>query len=100
MSTTNTERVVKLETPIKRGDTEITEVTLRKPLAGALRGLNLRDLVNCDATAVMELLPRITTPSLIKAEIDKMDPVDLGNCAGEVVYFLAPRQVREQFDQQ
>ena len=36
-------KTVKLETPIKRGETEITVVKLRKPKAGELRGLSLSD---------------------------------------------------------
>ncbi|WP_142916662.1 phage tail assembly protein, partial [Klebsiella pneumoniae] len=37
-----TEATVKLDSPIKRGDTTITEIMLRKPQSGALRGTRLQ----------------------------------------------------------
>ena len=36
--------VVTLDYPIKRGDTEVKEITLRKPMAGQLRGVKLTEL--------------------------------------------------------
>ena len=44
------------------------EITLREPSAGELRGIKLFDLVQGDAGAIAELLPRISTPTLTKAE--------------------------------
>ena len=38
MSDKQTEKTIQLDTPIKRGKTEITEIVLRKPQSGALRG--------------------------------------------------------------
>ncbi|MEA9389571.1 phage tail assembly protein, partial [Acerihabitans sp. TG2] len=40
--------LVKLDTPIKRGETSITEVEVLKPNAGALRGVRLADVANAD----------------------------------------------------
>ena len=37
MSDKQTEKTIQLDTPIKRGKTEITEIVLRKPQSGALR---------------------------------------------------------------
>ncbi|SUG72218.1 phage tail protein E [Salmonella enterica subsp. enterica] len=44
MSDKLTEKTVKLDTPIMRGKTEITEIVLRKPQSGALRGTVCRPL--------------------------------------------------------
>lgn len=87
---------VTLETPIPRGTGFITVVTLRKPLAGALRGINLAELLNLRAEAVMRLLPRITTPTLTQQDVEQMEAVDLVACASEVVNFLVPAQQLEK----
>ena len=82
---------VTLECPITRGGTTITQLHLRKPKAGALRGINLAELLMLRAESVMVLLPRITEPPLLKHEVENMEPVDLIACATEVVNFLAPQ---------
>ncbi|WP_219597452.1 phage tail assembly protein, partial [Aeromonas salmonicida] len=69
-------KTVTLDTPIQRGDTTITEIQLRKPKAGEMRGLNMTDVVQMDVNALTKLLPRITTPILTEAEIGNMDPAD------------------------
>ncbi|MFC4923853.1 phage tail assembly protein [Delftia deserti] len=92
---------VTLETPIPRGSGVIDVVTLRKPLAGALRGINLAELLQLRAEAVMKLLPRITTPTLTQQDVEQMDPVDLVACASEVVNFLVPaKQLEKAKDEQ
>ena len=88
--------IVTLETPIPRGGGFIDAVTLRKPLAGALRGINLAELLNLRAEAVMRLLPRITTPTLTQQDVEQMEAVDLVACASEVVNFLVPSQQLEK----
>ena len=87
----NTAATVTLEFPITRGATTITQLHLRKPKAGALRGINLAELLMLRAESVMVLLPRITEPPLLKHEVENMEPVDLIACATEVVNFLAPQ---------
>ena len=82
---------VMLESPIARGASTITQLHLRKPKAGALRGINLAELLQLRAEAVMVLLPRITEPPLLKHEVENMEPVDLIACATEVVDFLVPQ---------
>ena len=83
--------VVTLESPIARGTGRITQLQVRKPRAGALRGINLAELLQLRAEAVMLLLPRITEPPLLKHEVEAMEPVDLIACATEVVDFLVPQ---------
>ena len=51
---------IDLDRPIPRGEGHINSITLRKPDAGALRGIVLSDLLRMEAGAVADLLPRIT----------------------------------------
>lgn len=87
------EKVVELDTPIQRGKTEITAVTLRKPQSGALRGTRLQALLDMDVNALITVLPRISTPALTTAEINEMDPADLVSLSVEVVTFLLKKSV-------
>ncbi|MCQ8229090.1 phage tail assembly protein [Pantoea trifolii] len=82
------ENTVELETPIKRGDTEIKQVYVIKPTAGSLRGVRLADLCQSDVDALLTVLPRITSPSLTKPECNNLDPVDLISLGGKVIGFL------------
>lgn len=82
------ENTVIFESPIKRGDTAITQVELNKPTAGSLRGVRLADLCQSDVDALLTVLPRITVPSLTKAECNNLDPVDLISLGGKVIGFL------------
>lgn len=79
---------IALAQPIKRGQTEVKEITLRRPGSGELRGLKLADLVQGDVTAVTRLLPRITQPTLVDQEVAAMDVFDLTRCADEIAVFL------------
>lgn len=91
--TATNEKVVELDTPILRGKTEITSVTVRKPQSGALRGTRLQALLDMDVNALITVLPRITTPALTTAEINEMDPADLVSLSVEVVTFLLKKSV-------
>lgn len=84
-----------LDTPIQRGTTSITEITLRKPNAGELRGLSLQRLHQADADEIMKLLPRITLPSLTSHECAQLDPADLSEAGGHIISFLLKRSVRD-----
>lgn len=79
---------VELETPIVRGDQKITEVKIRKPGSGELRGTTLVDVAQMDVTTLVKLLPRITTPVLTEADVIGMDAADLMSIASEVSGFL------------
>jgi len=86
---------VDLDTPIKRGKSTVTKVTVRKPLSGALRGVTLTEVLQMDVTALTRVLPRITEPALTEAEIRNMDPADLVLLGGTVAGFLLPKRARE-----
>lgn len=91
MTDKTTEKAVTLETSIKRGDADITSVTVRKPQAGALRGIRLQALMDMDVNALMAVLPRVTNPTLTVQEINEMDPADLLSLSVEVITFLLPK---------
>lgn len=86
---------VTLDTPLTRGKQTVTEITLRKPLSGALRGLSLVDIMQMDVSALSKLLPRITEPALTEAEIRTMDPADLVQLGTTVATFLLSKRFKE-----
>ncbi|MGS0581760.1 phage tail assembly protein [Xanthomonas oryzae pv. oryzicola] len=86
---------VSLDQPIVRGEQTITDLTVRKPGAGELRGLKLTDVLQLDVTAMATLLPRITSPTLTTADVNAMDPADLLALGQEVQLFFLPKAQRE-----
>ncbi|MDC8757500.1 phage tail assembly protein [Janthinobacterium fluminis] len=91
---TQHQAVIELDEPIKRGDTLITSITLRKPKAGALRGVSLIELANLSVSALQIVLPRITEPTLTAHDIANMDPADLLSIGAEVGGFLVSKADR------
>ncbi len=89
-----TTKTIKLDQPIKRGEQEITEITLRKPGPGELRGIQLYPLLQGDVAALHIVLPRITTPALTAQDINKMDIADLLQAGLEISCFLAPKSAQ------
>lgn len=90
-------QVVQLDTPIQRGDSQITSVTVRKPRSGELRGLSLAELLHLKVDALQALLPRITTPMLHKQDLANIDPADLVNLGTAVVSFLLTKEQKSDF---
>jgi hypothetical protein len=88
---------IPLDAPIQRNGQTITHVQVRKPNAGALRGLSLVEVLQMNVTALQTLLPRVTEPPLLRQEVDAMDPADLVALGSEVVGFLVPKAQREGF---
>ena len=85
---------VELDTPVVRGETTIESITLRKPTAGELRGVNLADVLQMQTDALIKLIPRLSTPSLTDHEARQMDPADLVQCGGEIAGFLLSKRAR------
>ncbi|MDZ5456990.1 phage tail assembly protein [Azohydromonas lata] len=85
---------ITLDTPVQRGETKITEIQVRKPNAGELRGVQLVPLMNMDVTALQTVLPRVTVPPLLAPEVQRMDAADLVQLGTEVVAFLLPKAAR------
>lgn len=93
MNDKQTEKTIQLDTPIMRGKTEVTEIVLRKPQSGALRGTRLQAIMDMDVNAMMTVIPRISSPALTAQEIAEMDPADLTAMSVEVVTFLLKKSV-------
>lgn len=85
--------VVTLDTPIKRGETEITEITINKPNSGALRGASLRGLLDFQTEDLIKVLPRVTEPALTDPEANRIDPADLLQIGAVLAGFLLPKRV-------
>lgn len=85
-----------LEAPIKRGETEIASIEIRKPFAGELRGVSLRALLDFETDAIVKVLPRITEPPLTAHEVAKLDPADLAQAGAAIADFLLTRRIREE----
>lgn len=89
---------VQLDFPLKRGKTLVESVTIRRPNAGALRGLSLIDVVMMNVTTLQKLLPRITEPTLTEQEISQhIDPADLAAMGAEVASFLVKKKDKQGF---
>ncbi|ELY5849533.1 phage tail assembly protein [Cronobacter turicensis] len=89
MTQTN-ENTVTLVNPVKRGEQEISTITVIKPNAGTLRGVGLAALANCEVDALIKVLPRMTYPNLTEQEVIALELPDLMALAGKVVGFLSP----------
>lgn len=84
---------VTLVEPIARESGPIETLTLRKPKAGELRGLNLQALVTADVNAVLTVLPRICDPFLTDPEVASLSAEDLAELGGTIAgFFMSPAQ--------
>jgi hypothetical protein len=90
---------VTLDTPIVVGETTITQLQVRRPAAGEMRGCSLSALLNLDYGALENILPRITIPTLTKAQIAAMDPSDFTQLGSEVMDFLLPKDAKAALSQ-
>ncbi|TCL03724.1 phage tail assembly protein [Sodalis ligni] len=79
-----------LTSPVQRGETSITDITIIKPNAGTLRGVRLADLANSDVDALLTVLPRITSPQLTRHECTLLELPDMVALAGKIIGFLSP----------
>lgn len=79
-----------LSDPITRGTTTISEVALRKPRVSDLKGVPLSKLVNVESDALIQLITRISTPTLLAHELDAMSVDDFLSLTMEAMGFFAP----------
>lgn len=92
--------LIKLETPLKRGDKEITEITLHKPNSGALRGCSLRDCLDMNTDAICTVIPRISDPQITQQEMTKLEPCDLLQMGAALANFLLPPSLYAEAEKQ
>ena len=88
------DNAVVLDTPIVRGKTRIDTITLRKPQAGELRGVNLVELLNMDVASLIKILPRISSPGITAPEAAGMDPADLVAIGSKISGFLLQKSMK------
>lgn len=93
-ATNPTHATITLDEPIQRGETTITEIVIRKPKAGELRGVSLIDIGSMSVTALQQVLPRITSPTLTAQEVANLDLADLLQLGVEVASFLVRKADR------
>lgn len=90
----NKENVITLDNPVKRGEQVIEQVTLMKPNAGTLRGIQSGCGCKLEVDALIKVLPRMTAPMLTEQEVAALELPDLVALAGKVVGFLSPNSVQ------
>ncbi|SFG08708.1 Phage tail assembly chaperone protein, E, or 41 or 14 [Novosphingobium sp. CF614] len=90
---------IPLDEPIKRGETEIISVRLRRPRSGELRGLSMLDLMQMKVDSVHELLPRITVPPLTELEVRDVCLADFLKLSTEIASFFLPKDSPESPDE-
>ncbi|MFY3303594.1 phage tail assembly protein [Achromobacter xylosoxidans] len=90
-------QVVVLDYPIKRSTGDVTQLTIRKPKAGALRGVTLMAVAQIDVKALEIVLPRICDPILAPGEIINMDPADLMSVGATVASFFLSKADKSAF---
>jgi hypothetical protein len=90
-------KTIVLEQPIKRGDSQLSEINLLAPAGtGWLRGVKIFDLVQMDVAALTTVLPRITEPALTESDIrHALAPADLFQLGAEVANFLIPKSAQQ-----
>lgn len=88
------EETVTLDEPVRRGETVIKAVVIRKPKSGDLRGVKLVDLMQLDVLSLRKVLPRVTVPTLTDIEIGNLDPADLVECGVALTNFLVSKRAK------
>lgn len=81
-------KTFKFDRPIPYGNTELSEITLRRPVAGDLRGVRLRGLHEMEVDTLTTIVPRISTPVVTAGQLAAMDPYDTIRLMEEVTDFF------------
>ncbi|WP_225206253.1 phage tail assembly protein [Novosphingobium huizhouense] len=88
VAATTTETVT-LNAPIERQEgPAVAALSLRKPKAGDLRGLNIQSLMTGDVASVITLLPRIAQPYITAHEAAALEAEDIAEVAGTIMGFF------------
>lgn len=90
MSTTQ----ITLSKPIKRGENEITAITIHEPNAGSLRGISVSDVLSLNTDAIVKLIPRISDPKITEQEMLRFGLRDLANMGGAIANFFLTDEER------
>lgn len=76
MSAATSTSTITLCEPVAIDGKDVTEITLREPRAGELRGTMHVQLINLEYDTTVKVLTRITTPALNAAQIGGMPYAD------------------------
>lgn len=88
-----------LENPIQREGGPISMLSLRKPKAGELRGLNIQSIMAGDVASVITLLPRIATPIITAHEASQLEAEDIAEAAGTISLFFMSKAQKALVDE-
>lgn len=83
-----TDSTVKLSRPVKIDGKQVTQITLREPGTGEMRGLKLTELFQGSVNQLLLLIPRISTPHLTQDQIAAMPVRDAAALFGGVMGFF------------
>ncbi|WP_323010029.1 phage tail assembly protein [Paracoccus sp. (in: a-proteobacteria)] len=90
-------KTVTLSTPVARGESAVSSVTLREPSAGDMRGLNLSEVLQMNVAAMSRLIPRISDPGLAPDEVAALPGRDLVALSLAVVgFFFTEEQMQAE----
>lgn len=96
MTTPTKNKTVKLSVPVKIDGKNTSEIGLRCPKTGELRGLMLANVVQMETSSMLKLLPRITVPPMSEAQIADLPPADFFTMTREAVgFFITSEQIAQ-----
>ena len=84
---------VNLRHPVARGETRLTEIALRRPRTGELRGLKLAEVMVMEVSAMIALIPRIS--DLTGPEVAALDPRDFTRLCVAVLGFFGDAEMMD-----
>ena len=87
---------VTLDNPLQRGEQVVDKVTIRKPTAGDYRGTTMSAAYAMDPVALSIIIPRVSDPTIHKAEYLAMDAEDAAALGGEIVNFLLTKSQKAE----
>ena len=82
-------KTITLAQPIPYGDTTLSELKLREPKAGDLRGISLRDLNIVDVDTTLRLAARLAFGApVVEEQLAELHPYDLSQLSQAVIGFF------------
>lgn len=84
---------LKLDEPVMIGEKEYTEITLKKPLAGNLRGISITQLQSGDTQQVMNFVSAVSDWPL--PSVERLSLGDLNMINNIVLGFLFPKNLND-----
>lgn len=81
-------KTVPLSVPLTFGEQKISELTLRRPKAGDLRGIKLTAVQDMEVSALLTLLPRISMTPFGTGMLDGLDPADVVTLYASIADFF------------